>query len=1036
MLYSILFYRTFTLAVIITVVCINKSYAQTEFADAVVQGPAFSDQGGGAVLLQPDRYYATFSDWDDEGHWLEWELDIPEEGNYIPVFTYTTDHGPVNRSLAINGDIDAEQVVFDNTGGWGELEQDWQTLTFNQEITLNGGVNLVRMDNDGSGGLNLANIAFYTYSGLLEMNIVQAGETLGDAEIGFEIGQYSQEAYDDLEAEIQIAQDVLDNESASDDDMKSAGSDLKEAVSLFEASSIPLPDMELVKARVIAELLESNTSTSRVASLLSSLENDGYWPDIDYEDVSRTGWDHREHLENVVYLSRAYKQQDSDYYLDENLKNAIDSALNFWLEEDFTADNWYQNQIRTPRDMVRIFLIMDDSLSDSQVAKGLSIIERANLDASGARPGGDLIIIAGTMTKRGIFLEDEELIQKAVNAMAGEIRFTSPESGMRGVQVDYSFQHRTDGVISTLTYGANYPENFVPWAIRLANTKYAFPDEASKLLIDFYLDGIVSTMVHGKYRDPGASNREISRRTNFNSRGTSLPRELLKISNYRQDELEKLIKIRNGEQEPDYTHNRYFWRSTYFNHQRPDYFASVRMHSNINNNVEEPYNDEGLRNHHLADGSNFISRTGEEYNRIFPVWDWQKIPGTTVVQKPSLPGSGQIVKNGRSTFAGGVSDGTYGAAAFNFSSLHDPLDARKSWFFFDDEFVSLGSGISSESGYPVATTLNQSLLKGAVTTDESEVSSNGDHDLEDVSWVHHDGIAYLFPNPINLRLTNKTESGNWRQINHQSWATDDEVQQDVFKLWLDHETQPENASYEYIVVPGIDASEINDYQNSSEIEVLANTPEIQAVKHAGLEISQIIFYEAGEIDIAEGMTVSADMQSKVLIKTSGDVVKEITVSSPGPRRGELLLNLKVTAKIESSVPKLADSWIEEEGYSDVYYTIPSAEFSGKSITEPTEGRETSVDPRSDSPNEVALHQNYPNPFNPVTNVSFTMPEPGEATLNVYDMLGRRVTTLHEGVISAGIHTFEFNASALASGVYIYRFNTPGFTKSKQMMLVK
>lgn len=70
--------------------------------------------------------------------------------------------------------------------------------------------------------------------------------------------------------------------------------------------------------------------------------------------------------------------------------------------------------------------------------------------------------------------------------------------------------------------------------------------------------------------------------------------------------------------------------------QRPHYFASVRMYSTRNHSVEVPYNEEGLRNHFLADGSNFLTRTGNEYNEIMPVYDWRKIPGTTVVQKLRL----------------------------------------------------------------------------------------------------------------------------------------------------------------------------------------------------------------------------------------------------------------------------------------------------------------------------------------------------------------------------------------------------------------
>src|SRR5690606_24867433 len=128
---------------------------------------------------------------------------------------------------------------------------------------------------------------------------------------------------------------------------------------------------------------------------------------------------------------------------------------------------------------------------------------------------------------------------------------------------------------------------------------------------------------------------------------------------------------------------------------------------------------------------------------IYPVWDWQKIPGTTVVQKPELPHWKEIAKKGLTDFVGGVSDGEYGAATFDFASAHDPLKARKSWFFFDREYVSLGAGIKSEASYPVVTTINQTLLDSEVVVkrkDASEKLQAGQHILEGVSWVFHGKI--------------------------------------------------------------------------------------------------------------------------------------------------------------------------------------------------------------------------------------------------------------------------------------------------------
>ena len=86
--------------------------------------------------------------------------------------------------------------------------------------------------------------------------------------------------------------------------------------------------------------------------------------------------------------------------------------------------------------------------------------------------------------------------------------------------------------------------------------------------------------------------------------------------------------------------------------------------------------------------------------------------------------------------------------------------------------------------------------------------------------------------------------------------------------------------------------------------------------------------------------------------------------------------------------------------------------------------------------EFALHPNYPNPFNPSTEISFDMPYGAPATLKVYDILGREVATLADGILEAGTHRVTFDGTGLASGVYIYRLESNNFVQSRKMVLMK
>jgi hypothetical protein len=88
------------------------------------------------------------------------------------------------------------------------------------------------------------------------------------------------------------------------------------------------------------------------------------------------------------------------------------------------------------------------------------------------------------------------------------------------------------------------------------------------------------------------------------------------------------------------------------------------------------------------------------------------------------------------------------------------------------------------------------------------------------------------------------------------------------------------------------------------------------------------------------------------------------------------------------------------------------------------------------PQAAALTQNYPNPFNPSTVIGYQLAVSGNAKVTVYDVLGRQVAVLVDGVMPAGSHTVTFDASNLTSGVYLYRLEADGKVLTRKMMLVK
>jgi hypothetical protein len=88
------------------------------------------------------------------------------------------------------------------------------------------------------------------------------------------------------------------------------------------------------------------------------------------------------------------------------------------------------------------------------------------------------------------------------------------------------------------------------------------------------------------------------------------------------------------------------------------------------------------------------------------------------------------------------------------------------------------------------------------------------------------------------------------------------------------------------------------------------------------------------------------------------------------------------------------------------------------------------------PTQVSLHQNYPNPFNPTTTVEYSVDRKVQVTLHVYDVVGRRVATLVDGIQSPSTYRVTFDARDFASGTYFYRLEANGQVITKSMVLLK
>ncbi|MCP4581569.1 MAG: T9SS type A sorting domain-containing protein [candidate division Zixibacteria bacterium] len=88
------------------------------------------------------------------------------------------------------------------------------------------------------------------------------------------------------------------------------------------------------------------------------------------------------------------------------------------------------------------------------------------------------------------------------------------------------------------------------------------------------------------------------------------------------------------------------------------------------------------------------------------------------------------------------------------------------------------------------------------------------------------------------------------------------------------------------------------------------------------------------------------------------------------------------------------------------------------------------------PVNLALEQNYPNPFNASTTIKFSVSEATDIKLDIYDVTGRYIETLHEGSINSGEHTIVWDASDYTTGVYFYRLRTSGKSETRSMVYLR
>ncbi|MDL2322580.1 DNRLRE domain-containing protein [Bacteroidales bacterium OttesenSCG-928-A17] len=675
-----------------------------------------------------------------------------------------------------------------------------------------------------------------------------------------------------------------------------------------------------------------STIDSNVSTYLELLYSDGSFSNINYNATDQTNWGPIAHLDRLKSFVLAYTLSGSNYYEDEDIFNKIEAMFSYWHTKDPRSTNWFMQQIAAPQRMGVLLILMRTgkkqirSTLESDIITRMATIGGAPDQSGSQGTGANKVDIATHWVYRGCLTKNKTVLEKGIQQAFYPLFHTTGE----GFQHDYSYlQHGQQLYIGG--YGDVIAQGICYLAQYVNGTEYALSDEKFDILFSFMRETYLP-VIRGQYFLYNAAGRSLSRPNAMSKSGFGSVIELLKaVDTDNTATYDAAIKRVSGEEPASYgiePYHAHYWRSDYTIHQRPGFTIDVRTVSTRTLRNENG-NGENIKGYFLSEGATDIAVEGNEYYNIFPAWDWGRIPGTTTPALTTIPQPGQWGTAGKSLFVGGVSDGTYGVSTYSmynyeYSSVN--TEAKKSWFFFDDEVVCLGAGIKSTAALQVNTTLDQSLLSGDVTviktdnTNEVYTSSEkGSRSFDNnLSWVLHRKVGYYLPEGGKLVVNNQTQSGSWTSINTSQGGTDSK---DVFKLWIDHGVKPTNDKYAYVIVPNVNTVEKVGTYNTDNIKILSNTEVLQAVEHAGLGIVGIVFYGPATFQYNENISIRATKGCTVLLKniTSDEIT--VHVSDPSASLPELSLIVETPSFTETKELKCELPTEKAYAGSTVEYTI-------------------------------------------------------------------------------------------------------------------
>ncbi|NNN31743.1 polysaccharide lyase 8 family protein [Streptomyces sp. S3(2020)] len=619
-------------------------------------------------------------------------------------------------------------------------------------------------------------------------------------------------------------------------------------------------------------------------------------------------------------MTQAYVQQGTGSTGDESLLAAVLRGLDHLSATVYNPatlryGNWWEWQIGSPRTLMDLTAALYDHLSDAQREAACAAVDHFLPDEtlgdySGTSTGANRVDLCRSVALRGILGRAPARIALARDALSPVFPYVTRGDGL---YADGSFVQHTRVAYSG-TYGQVLLDGLGRLFALLAGSEWAVTDPNRQIVLDavehayapLIHDGLMMDSVNGRAISRGylkSDDRHVLRGDHFHGQGVIAAMALLadgasetererwygRIKGWiERDTVAPILTARQfGVADlarlhavagspvpaaPDPVGHRLFAAMDRAVHRRPGFVANIAMASD-RIAYYECGNGENPRGWHTGAGmlSWWTEGQGGQYtNWYWPTVDWYRLPGTTVSTRrlPDRAGGEWGEPRPDARWVGGVTDGEYAAIGQHLKGLGSTLEARKSWFCAADAVICLGAGISCADGVPVETVVdNRNLGEGG---NPAFVQGHG--------WAHLEGHGGWVVPYGDLRTLREDRTGAWSDIN--TTSTTERATRRWQTLWLDHGTDPADASYVYVLMPG--ASRHGVAARAADphwLKVLANDATRQAVHVPSLGLTAATFWQAGT---AGPLTASAG--ASVLLRRRGRTAT-LCVSEP-PRTGE------------------------------------------------------------------------------------------------------------------------------------------------------